>query len=186
MTLALEPEAAALFTKEQELIRHTEEERVKLVPFVPQSKFMVVDLGGKKYKNEYVIRNYQSKKFKKLKRLQLLNFWDLHWKRCISNISVRCMGNRQICLNRDSGRRLWYYFLNSYGITSRTSRSLTLLSFGTGIYIVRLCHHMKRICNKESFLCLWFFGQLPAFYRVYKAMICFYFFLLVGNSESMD
>lgn len=76
MTLALEPEAAALFTKEQELIRHTEEERVKLVPFVPQSKFMVVDLGGKKYKREYmyVIRNYQSKKFKKLKRLQLLNF----------------------------------------------------------------------------------------------------------------
>lgn len=46
--LALEPEAAALFTKEQELIRHTEEEeRVKLVPFVPNSKFMVVDLGGK-------------------------------------------------------------------------------------------------------------------------------------------
>lgn len=44
--LALEPEAAALFTKEQELIRHTEE-RVKLVPFVPNSKFMVVDLGGK-------------------------------------------------------------------------------------------------------------------------------------------
>lgn len=74
MTLALEPEAAALFTKEQELIRHTEEERVKLVPFVPQSKFMVVDLGGKKYKREYVIRNYRSKKFKKLKRLQLLNF----------------------------------------------------------------------------------------------------------------
>lgn len=74
MTLALEPEAAALFTKEQELIRHTEEERVKLVPFVPQSKFMVVDLGGKKYKREYVIRNYKSKKFKKLKRLQLLIF----------------------------------------------------------------------------------------------------------------
>lgn len=58
MTLALEPEAAALFTKEQELIRYSEEDRVTLVPFVPQSKLMMVDLGGKKYKREYVIRNY--------------------------------------------------------------------------------------------------------------------------------
>lgn len=43
----MEPEAAALFTKEQELIRQSKDGKVNLVPFVPKSKFMVVDLGGK-------------------------------------------------------------------------------------------------------------------------------------------
>lgn len=46
LILALEPEAAALFTKEQELIRQSKDGKVNLVPFVPKSKFMVVDLGG--------------------------------------------------------------------------------------------------------------------------------------------
>lgn len=46
LILALEPEAAALFTKQQELIRQSKEGKVNLVPFVPKSKFMVVDLGG--------------------------------------------------------------------------------------------------------------------------------------------
>lgn len=47
LILALEPEAAALFTKQQRLIRQSKEGKVNLVPFVPKSKFMVVDLGGK-------------------------------------------------------------------------------------------------------------------------------------------
>ncbi|XP_061185642.1 heat shock 70 kDa protein 12B-like [Saccostrea echinata] len=46
LTLALEPEAAALYTKEQALIRHSSDGKIDLVPFIPNSTFMIVDLGG--------------------------------------------------------------------------------------------------------------------------------------------
>lgn len=85
MTLALEPEAAALFTKEQELIRETEEERVTLVPFVPQSKFMVVDLGGKRYTG--MGQRDQSKKLKNTNILFIILILVLiavHYQYCCS------------------------------------------------------------------------------------------------------
>ena len=47
LTLALEPEAAALFTKEQKLCRQIKDGKVDMVPFTPGSTFMVIDLGGK-------------------------------------------------------------------------------------------------------------------------------------------
>nr|XP_022309127.1 heat shock 70 kDa protein 12B-like [Crassostrea virginica]XP_022309128.1 heat shock 70 kDa protein 12B-like [Crassostrea virginica] len=46
LTLALEPEAAALFTKEQKLCPQSRNGKVDLVPFTPGSMFMVIDLGG--------------------------------------------------------------------------------------------------------------------------------------------
>lgn len=48
MRLALEPEAAALFTKEQNICRQEKDGNVELVPFTPGSTLMVIDLGGKK------------------------------------------------------------------------------------------------------------------------------------------
>ena len=52
MRLALEPEAAALFTKEQNICRQEKDGNVELVPFTPGSTLMVIDLGGKKWKSE--------------------------------------------------------------------------------------------------------------------------------------
>jgi hypothetical protein len=56
LTLALEPEAAAVFTKEQALIRHSKDGKTDLTPFPPNSTVMVVDLGGKCSNFQYQIR----------------------------------------------------------------------------------------------------------------------------------
>ena len=53
MRLALEPAAAALFTKEQNICRQEKHGNVELVQFTPGSTLMVIDLGvrSEKVKN---------------------------------------------------------------------------------------------------------------------------------------
>lgn len=53
MRLALEPEAAALITKEQNICRQEKDGNVELAPFTPGSTLMVIDLGvrSEKVKN---------------------------------------------------------------------------------------------------------------------------------------
>lgn len=47
MIIALEPEAAALLTMEQELNRQEKNGKVELLPFASPSNLLMIDLGGK-------------------------------------------------------------------------------------------------------------------------------------------
>ena len=68
MRLALEPEAAALFTKEQNICRQEKDGNVELVPFTPGSTLMCIDTS---FVYLYITRNQcEYKILRRWKRLR--------------------------------------------------------------------------------------------------------------------
>ncbi|XP_078322009.1 heat shock 70 kDa protein 12B-like isoform X2 [Crassostrea virginica] len=100
LILALEPEAAALFTKEQKLCRQIQDGKVDLVLFTPGSTFMVIDLGGGT--GDITIHEVQSDQSLHEKSMATGGAWGGNtineafmqiWKDILENRFTECMTN---------------------------------------------------------------------------------------------